>query len=72
MAISSSENPGYESKQKILKFVNQYSHRCLIEINEDFVESQIGESISVISDVFTLIKELDENHYEEMMEIVTS
>lgn len=72
VAISSSENPGYESKQKILKFVNQYSHRGLIEINEDFVESQIGESISVISDVFTLIKELDENHYEEMMEIVTS
>ena len=72
VAISSSENPGYESKQKILKFVNQYSHRGLIEINEDFVESQIGESISVISDIFTLIKELDKNHYEEMMEIVTS
>ena len=72
VAISSSENSGYESKQKILKFVNQYSHRGLIEINEDFVESQIGESISVISDIFTLIKELDENHYNEMMGIVTS
>ena len=72
VAVSSSGNPGYESKQKILKFVNQYSHRGLIEINEDFVESQIGESISVISDIFTLIKELDKNHYEEMMEIVTS
>lgn len=72
VAVSSSKNFGYESKQKILKFVNQYSHRGLIEINEDFVESQIGESISVISDVFTLIKELDENHYKEMMEIVTS
>ena len=72
VAISSSENPGYESKQKILKFVNQYSHKDLIETNEDFVESQIGESISVISDIFTLIKELDENHYNEMIEIATS
>ena len=71
-AVSASQNPEDEGKEKIRKFINKYSHNDLIETNEDFVENLIGESVSVISDIFDWINELDENHYKEMIEIVTS
>jgi wobble nucleotide-excising tRNase len=43
----------------------------LIETNEDFVENLIGEGVAVISDIFDWISELDEKHYQEMMEVVS-
>lgn len=55
-------------KEKIRKFINEYSHNDLIEINEDFVENLIGESTDVISDIFDWIKELDAQHYREMVD----
>lgn len=70
-AVSGSQNPGDEGKEKIRKFINEYSHNDLIEINEDFVENLIGEGVSVISDIFDWINELDEKHYQEMMEVVS-
>ncbi len=60
-----------ERKEKIYKFVNQYSHYGLIETNEEIAESTIGESSSIISDVFDLIKKLDEEHFNEMSHVVT-
>ena len=59
-----------EEKEKIWKFVNQYSHHDFIETDDDLVDNMIGEGISVISDVFEWIKELDSNHYQEMMKVV--
>ncbi|NKC12691.1 MAG: AAA family ATPase [Gammaproteobacteria bacterium] len=70
VAVAASQDPKDEAKEKIRKFINEYSHNDLIEVNEDFVENVIGESGSVISDVFDWIKELDEKHYQEMVEIV--
>lgn len=70
-AISASQNPEDEGKEKIRKFINEYSHNDLIETNEDFVENLIGEGVSVISDIFDWINELDEKHYQEMMEVVS-
>lgn len=70
VAVLASANPEDESKEKIRKFINEYSHNDLIETNEDFVENLIGEGVSVISDIFDWINELDENHYKEMMEVV--
>lgn len=69
-AVSVSANPEDEVKEKIRKFINEYSHNDLIETNEDFIENLIGEGISVISDIFDWIEELDEKHYQEMMEVV--
>ena len=69
-AVSASQNPEDEGKEKIRKFINEYSHNDLIETNEDFVENLIGEGVSVISDIFDWINELDEKHYQEMMEVV--
>lgn len=70
-AVSASQNPEDEGKEKIRKFINEYSHNDLIETNEDFVESLIGEGVSVISDIFDWINELDEKHYQEMMDVVS-
>lgn len=69
-AVSESQNPEDEGKEKIRKFINEYSHNDLIETNEDFVENLIGEGVTVISDIFDWINELDEKHYQEMMEVV--
>ena len=71
-AVSVSANTTDEDKEKILKFVHKYSHNDLIATNEDFVENLIGENVSVISDIFDWIKELDETHYEEMIEVSKS
>ena len=71
MAVSVSQNPEDEGREKIRKFINEYSHNDLIETNEDFVENLIGEGVSVISDIFDWINELDEKHYQEMMEVVS-
>lgn len=69
-AVSASQNPEDEGKEKIRKFINEYSHNDFIETNEDFVENLIGEGSTVISDIFDWINELDEKHYQEMMEVV--
>ena len=70
-AVSVCQNPEDEGKEKIRKFINEYSHNDLIETNEDFVENLIGEGVAVISDIFDWISELDEKHYQEMMEVVS-
>lgn len=70
-AVSASQNPKDEGKEKIRKFINEYSHNDLIETNDDFVENLFGEGFSVISDIFDWINELDEKHYQEMMEVVS-
>lgn len=70
-AVSASQNPEDEGKEKIRKFINEYSHNDLIETNEDFVENLIGEGVTVISDIFDWIHELDEKHYQEMIEVVS-
>ncbi|MCB2384219.1 AAA family ATPase [Shewanella sp. SR1] len=70
-AVSASQNLEDEGKEKIRKFINEYSHNDFIETNEDFVENLIGEGVSVISNIFDWVKELDEKHYQEMMEVVS-
>lgn len=70
-AVSASQSPEDEGKEKIRKFINEYSHNDLIETNEDFVENLIGEGVTVISDIFDWINELDEKHYQEMIDVVS-
>ena len=66
--FSQSHNDG--SKEKILRFVHQYSHSDSIGMEDGFVESLAGESLTIIGNIFDWIKELDEHHYKEMVEIV--
>lgn len=60
------------TKEKIYRFINKYSHSIVIEINEDSSENLAGESQNVIDDIFSWIKEVDEVHFNEMLEVVTS
>ncbi|MFK5915559.1 MAG: AAA family ATPase [Woeseiaceae bacterium] len=59
-----------EIKEKIYRFINKYSHSAVIEINEDASENLMGESYSVIADIFKWIEEVDEVHYSEMVESI--
>lgn len=70
-AAANCKNLEDEKKEKIRKFINEHSHNDLIETNEDFVEGVLGEGVSVISDVFFWIKELDKQHYNEMVQVVS-
>ncbi|MBB1440120.1 AAA family ATPase [Shewanella sp. SG41-4] len=59
------------TKEKIYRFINKYSHSAVIEINEDSSENLLGESQNVIVDIFTWLHEVDEVHYNEMVDVVT-
>jgi wobble nucleotide-excising tRNase len=59
------------TKEKIYRFINKYSHSVAIEINEDSAENLAGESHNIVNDIFSWLKEVDEVHYNEMLEVVT-
>ena len=57
-------------KEKIYRFINKYSHSIVIEVNEDSSENLVGESQSIINDIFEWMKEVDVIHYNEMLEVI--
>lgn len=59
-------------KEKIYRFINKYSHSNVIEVNEDSSENLVGESQNVIGDIFTWLQEVDEIHYKEMLEVIST
>lgn len=59
------------TKEKIYRFINKYSHSVVIEVNEDSSENLVGESQNVIGDIFIWLKEVDKNHYDEMLEVIS-
>lgn len=60
-----------ETKEKIYRFINKYSHSDVIEINEETAENLAGESHSVIDDIFKWIEEVDHIHYSEMVDVIS-
>lgn len=69
--LNGCETTDEATKEKIYRFINKYSHSAVIEINEDSSENLLGESQNVIGDIFTWLQEVDEVHYNEMVEVVT-
>jgi len=61
-----------QTKEKIYRFINKYSHNAVIEIGEDSPENLVGESHNVIADIFTWMKEVDDTHYEQMVTALSS
>lgn len=59
------------AKEQIYRFINKYSHSVVIEINEDSSENLVGESQNIIGNIFTWLKEVDEIHYNEIVEVVS-
>ena len=59
-----------DTKEKIYNSINKYSHSDRIETDTDSPETLMGESRNVIGDILKWIKEVDENHYKEMVEVI--
>lgn len=57
-------------KERLYRFVNKYSHSLALHIDETSTENVLGESTNVISEIFETMKELDETHYNEMVEVI--
>jgi len=68
--LKSCEVTDETTKEKIYRFINKYSHSVVIEVNEDSSENLVGESYNVIDDIFKWIEEVDEVHYNEMLDVV--
>ena len=60
------------TKEKIYRFISNYSHSIAIEVNEDSSENLVGESVNVLGDIFTWLQEVDEVHYKEMLEVINA
>lgn len=59
-----------ETKERIYRFINKYSHSDYIEIDADASENLHGESRNVIGLIFEWIRELDPIHAEEMESVI--
>lgn len=58
------------SKERIYKFINKYSHGDSIESFDDTIDNIISESKNIVDDVLKIIRKLDQNHYDELVEIM--
>lgn len=57
-------------KERIYRFINKYSHSIVIEVDHDSSDNLMGESHNVLKDIFNWLQEVDEHHYNEMVEVV--
>lgn len=58
-----------ETKEKIYRFINKYSHSDVIEITQESAENLAGESHSVLNNIFQWMEEVDKKHFDEMVEV---
>lgn len=60
---------GFDSQQKerIYYFLNKYSHLDRIESFDNTIEPLLEEGVNVVNDVLSLIKKIDEDHYNSML-----
>lgn len=71
VAVNGCSSTTPDIKEKIYRFINKYSHSNVIEINEDSSENLMGETYSVIGDIFRWIEEVDSVHYQEMVSCIS-
>ncbi len=56
-----------EKEEYIFKFINKYSHAQ--DFDNDSSDNQLDEGVNIAADILEMIKELDETHYKEMIEV---
>lgn len=56
-----------DKEEYIYKFINKYSHAEVFDNNSS--DNILGESLNIIIDVIEIMKELDETHHKEMVEV---
>jgi len=59
---------GAASKDRVLRFLNQYSHYQIAEPEHDL--STLSETQAVLRELFAIIKEVDPAHYAGMIELI--
>ena len=74
MALLNAALPGDANdivRERIYKFINIYSHEKKINVLEELdTEVLDANSQTVINDILKMVKELDERHYNAMVEKV--
>lgn len=74
MALLNAALPGQDNdivRERIYKFINIYSHEKKINVLEELdTEVLDASSQTVINDILKMVKELDERHYNAMVEKV--
>ncbi|WP_422648260.1 Wobble nucleotide-excising tRNase [Cupriavidus sp. H18C1] len=71
-ALEGCKTTTVETKERIYRFINKYSHSDYIEIDSDASENLHGESRNVIALIFEWMRELDPVHLAEMETVVGS
>jgi len=57
-------------KDRIYKFINEYSHGDKIESFDATIDNISSESKHIIEDLLKIVKRIDRKHYEELIEII--
>jgi wobble nucleotide-excising tRNase len=58
------------AKERIYKFINKYSHGDSIESFDDTIDNIVSESKNIVDDVLKIIRKLDQQHHDELVEIM--
>ncbi|MCL7765467.1 AAA family ATPase [Polaribacter sp. Z014] len=62
------QNTSFKDKEEyIYRFINKYSHAQ--DFDNDSSDNKLDEGSNVVKDILNLIKEIDEIHYKEMIEV---
>lgn len=69
MALLQAGYSNAETREKVYRFINKYSHNKEIDFHDTPIDNLIGEGNNIIKDVFNIVQTLDKSHYDEMMEV---
>lgn len=58
-----------ETREKVYRFINKYSHNQQIEFLDSPIDNLLGEGNNIIKEVFKIISVLDRSHFDEMEEV---
>lgn len=58
-----------ETKEKVYRFINKYSHNQQIEFLDTPVDNLLGEGENMVDEIFKIISSLDKPHFDEMEEV---
>lgn len=58
-----------ETREKVYRFINKYSHNQQIEFLDSPIDNLLGEGENIVEEVFNIISSLDKSHFDEMEEV---
>lgn len=61
--------PNNETREKVYRFINKYSHNQQIEFLDSPIDNLLGEGENIVEEVFKIISSLDKPHFDEMEEV---